>query len=134
MARGSRRSVFVIVLLLLLCGVLGTLFGQRVSPPAAGAACCVGLEGLDERRLAPPPADGGPGARDEVGVLGLHVALLPPVVGRGGGGGGLFLLLLVGGGSGGGSSGGLGVGGVRFCAFRRGLAPRLCELLMNKRE
>lgn len=37
MARGTRRSVLVIVMLLLVCGVLGTLFGQRVAPPAPGA-------------------------------------------------------------------------------------------------
>jgi len=37
MARGSRRSLFLVVFVLVLCGFLGALFGQRVSPSAPGS-------------------------------------------------------------------------------------------------
>jgi carboxyl-terminal processing protease len=37
MASGSRRSVLLIILLVVVCGVLGTVFGQRVAAPPSGA-------------------------------------------------------------------------------------------------
>ncbi len=37
MARGSRRFVFLVVFVLVFCGFLGALFGQKVSPAAPGS-------------------------------------------------------------------------------------------------
>ena len=32
MARSSRRSLFLVVFILVLCGFLGMLFGQKINP------------------------------------------------------------------------------------------------------
>ena len=37
MAGGSRRSLFLVILVLLLCGALGAVFGQRMSPGTSDA-------------------------------------------------------------------------------------------------
>jgi hypothetical protein len=47
MARSSRRTLFLVVVVLITCGFLGMVFGQKINPAAApGGALSGGCIGL----------------------------------------------------------------------------------------